>query len=1013
MLALQSSRTSSHVVALTLPQAYAVTRAVSSTATAPLTHPAIPRSSTSSSTPQNFRAFSSSVCALRKSGTTPSSRKFLEQRKARNEQQNTQQNDEFPHNDFYRYNAARSRFSNRDTPGTMFGKFTFGKDAPPVPTYDLPPPPNEKETLGFLQDVLNSISKDPYVMASFKRFGMTAPSIRKLLLMYPSTSPLTSGKPLNVQKFSKAEYEGPLFMQRIFSNWCREKAATEVRQALALVKTGRNSSPIDDQKTARKTQLFKELAPIVTATRQFYDPQNQLTISLYGWCFHKFFFDLRNTINDAIAKAELAKSLPPTITSWEDHAHLLHDVRSALSAVEDLFQLAATEYPAQSFHLARTFKRQWHLHVGPTNSGKTYGALVRLTAARSGCYLGPLRLLAHEVWDRISRGTISPNLPARACALKTGEEEAERSEMLANGDQIKTMLTSSTIEMANLSSPVDVAVIDEIQMIGDPTRGSAWTDALLGIKAREIHICGEPTTVTLIQKLAADCGDTLTIHEYERLTPLRTAEKSLESDLSRVEPGDCVVAFSRSGIFAVKQRLEALPPKPGQPPIRCAVAYGGLPPEVRAEQARLFNEGVHANVMVASDAIGMGLNLKIKRIIFEQCSKFNGTDMTPLSASQIKQIAGRAGRFAVGQKSQDGGVVTCLHEEDMPILRAALASPKMDIDFAMVAPHTDRMPELRQLLPETELPGTLSTYEDSPFAAAKAKGLAALEGREEKKRLKDSRHEVPPKVTQAAMRMYSSTYSDMSLLCTPPTDHYCLADTDQQRTLSPIVNQASSYLTDKEGKPISSLTNEARDTFSKAPCNLRDPALINAMRLMVESYAKNGYVEYKTLISELKLDAVLEIVRQLKSEMRYLWDTQNPHRASDSASKAQEPNAIDLARLLPARSILRPHFLMDLESLHRIVMLYIWMSFRFPLAFLQRREAEEYSEEVESAIQFTLEGMRAGRGKRLQELGRDIATQKEDKRARRQANREKAKRRGGHFFNLHAPDERQDRLSWR
>ena len=94
----------------------------------------------------------------------------------------------------------------------------------------------------------------------------------------------------------------------------------------------------------------------------------------------------------------------------------------------------------------------------------------------------------------------------------------------------------------------------------------------------------------------------MTVHRYERLTPLAVADKSLESDWNKVEPGDCVVTFSRTNIFSVKKLIEQTAGR------KCAVVYGALPPETRAEQAREFNEG-RAEVLVASDAVGMGLNL--------------------------------------------------------------------------------------------------------------------------------------------------------------------------------------------------------------------------------------------------------------------------------------------------------------------------------------------------------------------------------------------------------------------
>lgn len=221
--------------------------------------------------------------------------------------------------------------------------------------------------------------------------------------------------------------------------------------------------------------------------------------------------------------------------------------------------------------------------------------MLRLVQARTGAYLGPLRLLAHEVWERINAGKISPGVPPRACNLRTGEEE--QSVIDGTKGLATTGLVSCTIEMAALGVAQDVVVIDEIQMIADEQRGYAWTAALLGSQAAEIHLCGEPSVLPLIQAIVKQCGDELTVHNYQRLTPLKVADKSLEGDLGKIRPGDCVVAFSRSGIFALKSRIENTP---HNPPLKCAVAYGNLPPEVKAEQARLFNEGETCNVMVVS-----------------------------------------------------------------------------------------------------------------------------------------------------------------------------------------------------------------------------------------------------------------------------------------------------------------------------------------------------------------------------------------------------------------------------
>ena len=258
--------------------------------------------------------------------------------------------------------------------------------------------------------------------------------------------------------------------------------------------------------------------------------------------------------------------------------------------LEDQEKLADLRYPVEWYPATRAVQRTIHLHVGPTNSGKTYHALKRLEQAESGIYAGPLRLLAHEVFTRL-------NTKGRGCDLITGDEKVVQG---GEGAEMK----SCTVEMVPLNIDVDVAVIDEIQMIGHKERGWAWTQALLGLKAKEIHLCGEERSVPLIRELVASMGDKIKIHTYDRLSPLKTMSTSLHGQLSNIRKGDCVVVFSRVGIHAMKRDIERITQK------RVAVVYGSLPPEIRAQQAKLFNDPDNDyDVLVASDAIGMGLNL--------------------------------------------------------------------------------------------------------------------------------------------------------------------------------------------------------------------------------------------------------------------------------------------------------------------------------------------------------------------------------------------------------------------
>ena len=374
--------------------------------------------------------------------------------------------------------------------------------------------------------------------------------------------------------------------------------------------------------------------------------------------------------------------------------------------LDDQAQLADLRYPMEWYPATREVQRTIHLHVGPTNSGKTHHALKRLEQANTGIYAGPLRLLAHEVYTRL-------NAQGKACDLITGDEQ--RFADVASGPRMK----SCTVEMVPLNTDVDVAVIDEIQMIGDGDRGWAWTQALLGLKAKEIHLCGEERTVPLIRELAVSLGDKLEVHTYKRLNPLKTMSTSLQGNLKNLRKGDCLVVFSRVGIHSMKTQIERETGK------RVAIVYGSLPPEIRAQQAALFNDPNNDyDILVASDAIGMGLNLAIKRIVFETVTKYNGAYLDAIEPSQIKQIAGRAGRFRTAVQAQTStksdmnkenptakalldlpappsnlGLVTTLEERELPTVRKAMQMETEPIMTAGLLPPTSILEKFAMYFP--------------------------------------------------------------------------------------------------------------------------------------------------------------------------------------------------------------------------------------------------------------------------------------------------------------------------
>lgn len=297
-----------------------------------------------------------------------------------------------------------------------------------------------------------------------------------------------------------------------------------------------------------------------------------------------------------------------------------------------------------SFSVARSIKRHHHFYLGPTNSGKTYQALLALEKAQSGIYLAPLRLLAMEVRDRL----VATGVP---CNLITGEER-----VLMEGARH----TASTIEMMNPRTQVDVAVIDEIQMLLDPDRGSAWTAALLGAPAAKVFICGSTAVTVPCTKAIINLGETCEITYLERKTPLVLEHESLcgkryskQKLKSKLQKGDAVIAFSRKDVLTFSARFR-------QWGFTVASIYGALAPEVRRTESERFSSG-QADILVATDAIGMGLNLPIRRVIFSHIHKFDGVASRLLNMTEVRQIAGRAGRFGI----YDTGYVNVLEDDEL------------------------------------------------------------------------------------------------------------------------------------------------------------------------------------------------------------------------------------------------------------------------------------------------------------------------------------------------------------
>jgi len=321
--------------------------------------------------------------------------------------------------------------------------------------------------------------------------------------------------------------------------------------------------------------------------------------------------------------------------------------------IAEEFEKNFPDNPKNEYREARGMERKFIIHLGDTNTGKTYNAIERLKKCKSGVYLSPLRILALENYERLNKEGV-------ICDLKTGEEE------IINPGATHT---SCTIEKLNLKKQYEVAVIDEIQMIDDSQRGASWSRALLGVRAREIHVCGAINGKEIVKRILDDCKDPYEIIEYKRSIPLEVETK--EFSHKDIEDGDAIVLFSKKKVLELAKEYS----ERGE---RASIIYGDLPPEVRRKQYEQFINK-ETKILVTTDAIGMGVNLPIRRIIFLAIKKFDGEEIRYLTSQEVKQIAGRAGRkgiydigYVASSGKNSGFLKDQLREEDKIITQAVI-----------------------------------------------------------------------------------------------------------------------------------------------------------------------------------------------------------------------------------------------------------------------------------------------------------------------------------------------------
>jgi ATP-dependent RNA helicase SUPV3L1/SUV3 len=289
-------------------------------------------------------------------------------------------------------------------------------------------------------------------------------------------------------------------------------------------------------------------------------------------------------------------------------------------------------------------------HLGPTNSGKTHDAIAFLAEQGRGVYAGPLRMLAQEAHRRLAG-----LLGEEQVGLITGEERI-------NED---APVLCCTVEMAPGSG--EVLVLDEVQWADDEERGAAWTELLLAGEYRHIRLLGALDALPLVRRAFPDAE----LRVHERKLPLEFVGSR---QLRALTPGSVVVAFSRKAVLALAGEINRLRPD------RVAVLYGAMPLASRREEIDRFLAG-SAEVCVATDVLGHGVNLPCETLLFAETTKFDGVERRPLLPWELAQIAGRAGRFGLVERGHVGVLVG-----------VPWANADPDIVESALAPHVE-LPE--------------------------------------------------------------------------------------------------------------------------------------------------------------------------------------------------------------------------------------------------------------------------------------------------------------------------------
>lgn len=332
------------------------------------------------------------------------------------------------------------------------------------------------------------------------------------------------------------------------------------------------------------------------------------------------------------------------------------------------------------------------IHVGPTNSGKSYNALKAVKSAYSGACYVPLRMLAYEMYMNINESGVD-------CSLITGEEKIIKQ---------SAKHIAATIEMFDPNKFYDTILIDEFQNIADENRGNAWLSALLQANANEVHIITAPHALNLLKRLLEGSNKTYTVNEYKRLVPLNVSEETY--DINKPKSKTAYVTFSRKNVLELKNFFN-------NKGIDVSVIYGGLPALTRFSQIKQFIDG-KTDIIITTDALGQGINIPCDNVCFMSTSKFDGKDERKLNISELQQLAGRAGRYLLSNQ----GEVSAVSKSDLSFIKDCMSKQPKELTKAKIEPSLKEL----EVIQEDSLYKKLLIWKDNPSIPQKLKNIVEV-----------------------------------------------------------------------------------------------------------------------------------------------------------------------------------------------------------------------------------------------------------------------------------------------